>query len=164
MAATVYAPTHRGDEEPEIHEFGMIFLRGRREEIHHFSAYIGLGWQDLQKLTPLISGKGDLTGASIDALDRVIRRGLRDDDGTPIGWTASIADGEFTDPNGDTAPAELLPAYEAFDAWSSKRRWLYLMDEDDDLTIEPEQILALVNDLIRVAGNRPTRRSAPSPR
>lgn len=165
MALKEYAPASRGTPTPE-HEFAMVFLRDGTEERHEFAARPRMGWQDVQGLMPLLAatspdGKG-VDPRALRSVDRLIRRALVNDDGTPEKWAPAIVDGHFSDPNGDHAPQELLPAYEAFDAGSSRRRWAYLMDVDDELTVEPEQIMQLMSDLIEVASDRPLSRSEPS--
>ncbi|MGH9058324.1 MAG: hypothetical protein ACRDZY_02220 [Acidimicrobiales bacterium] len=142
----------------------MVFLRDGVEEIHEFVARPALGWQDLQRLIPLVIGKTAqaLSAKALASIDRLLRRVLTNDDGTPLNWSPTVVDGHFTDPNGDHTPADLLPAYEAFEAGSSRRRWVHLMDFDDELTIEYEQILGLVNDLIEVAADRPLPSAVPS--
>lgn len=166
MALEEFAPTRRGEPAP-VFDFCMIFLRDGVEEAHEFSARPTMGWGDITGFAPLMFGGGKddvLSIRALSAVDRLIRRALRNDDGTPEKWEPYIVDGHFTDPQGDHTPEELLPAYLAYDAGSSRRRWVHLMDTDDELTIEPEQVMALFNRLMAVASERPTRRSAPSPR
>lgn len=165
MAVKEYAPQNRGAEPPPPHDFAMIFIRDGVEERHEFSACPTMSWQDIRGLVPVAgSGAAGSETAAVRVSDRLIRRALRNDDGTPEKWVPVITDGHFTDPNGDHTPVNLLPAYQAFDAGSSRRRWVYLMEEDDDVTVEAEQILTLVSDLVEAAAVRPTSRSAPSSR
>lgn len=179
MAAKVYAPRKRGTT-PKPHEFGMIFIRDGVEETHEFTAWPGMGWQDVRGLVPLLGGKRDdevLTQAAVRVIDRLIRRSLDNRDGTPEKWEpvpipapgAPPGDDDddppkthFTAPNGDHVPLELVEGYLAFDAGSSRRRWVKLLDEDDDITVDPNQIIDLMADLLQAASdNRPTTRSAP---
>lgn len=143
----------------------MIFVRDGVEERHEFAAVPTLGWQDVRGLMPLIGGKLDneeLSEHAIRVVDRLIRRALRNDDGTPEKWRPNTVGGYFTDPQGDHTPEELLPAYEAFESGSSRRRWTHLMENDDDVTVEAEQIMDLMADLMETTAERPTQRSARS--
>lgn len=158
-----YAPTTRGEQPPEV-PFAMIFIRDGVEERHEFVANPTMGWQDVRGLIPLMGGKADdqaLSQAAIRVVDRLIGRSLDNTDGTPEKWRPNVVDGFFTAPNGDHTAVELLPGFESFDAGSSRRRWVHLMEKDDDITVEPDQIVALMADLLEVAANRPTTRSAP---
>jgi hypothetical protein len=106
-----------------------------------------------------------LTQHAVKVVDRLIRRSLANNDGTPEKWEPDIVDGHFTAPNGDHTPEELLPGFMAFDAGSSRRRWVQLLDHDDDITVDPEQIIELMADLLEAASDsRPTTRSARSSR
>lgn len=158
MPAKVYAPRQSGSEAP-IHEFTMIFVRDGVDEHHSFEARPRMGWEDVKGLVPLMGGgkDDDLIRRALAPIDRLIRRSLRNDDGTPEKWVPNVvSDGEnppwFTDPIGDHVEEELLPAYLAFDAGSSRRRWVALMDHDDDVTVEPEQIMDLLQDLTELSG------------
>lgn len=167
----MYAPKRSGSEAP-IHEFTMIFVRDGVDEHHDFEARPSLGWADVKGLVPLLGGTkdDDLIRRALGPIDRLIRRCLRNDDGTPERWEPRTVepDGEdgkvwFTAPNGDHTDADLLPTFTTFSAGSSRRRWVHLMERDDDLTVEPEQVMALMQDLMGVAtGGRPTKRSADS--
>lgn len=160
-APKIYAPKVRGADAPTV-DFGVVYLRDGVEETHEFTARPRMGWQDLRGLVPLMGGQADdgLTGQAISTIDRLIRRVLVNDDGTPEKWVPHIVDEHFTAPNGDHTPVALLPAIEAFEAGSSRRRWVHLMERDDEVTIEAEQVAELLTDLVGVTAARPTR-SAP---
>jgi hypothetical protein len=165
-APKVYAPRNRGSAPPEF-PFAMIFLRDGVEETHEFLATPTMGWQDLRGLVPLmVSSSNDeaMAAHAIRVIDSLVRRVLRNDDGTPEKWRANIVDGHFTAPNGDHTPVELLPAIEAFEAGSSRRRWMHLMEHDDEVTIELDQMVSLMEDLIAAVAERPTQRSVQSSR
>lgn len=162
MPGKVYAPTRSGSEAP-VHEFTMIFVRDGVDEHHEFTARPRIGWGDVTGLLPLAGGSGSLSAHTLAVINNLIRRALVNDDGTPEKWRPNIVDGHFAAPNGDHTPEAELPVFEAFGAGSSRRRWVHLMEHDDDVTLEPEQIMALVGDLMEVAGERPTKSSAPSP-
>ena len=163
MTKKRYAPTNGGEPAP-VHEFEFVFLRDGTEETHEFTARPKFGWKETTGaigLMGLVDGKtdhGELSHA-IRYLDSIVRRSLVNDDGTPEKWEATVVDGHFTDPGGNHAPVELLPLVEAFDAGSSRRRWVHLMTNDDDVTVEQTQLMELFADLMAVAGARPTERS-----
>ena len=166
MTKKRYAPTNGGQPAP-VHEFEFVFLRDRTEEPHEFKARPMFGWKETTgaiSLMGVAEGKtehGELRHA-LGYLENILRRSMVDDDGTPEKWTATVVDGHFDDPNGDHTPVELLPLYEAFDAGSSRRRWVHLMADDDDVTVEQGQLMELFTDLMAVAADRPTERSEAS--
>lgn len=168
MAITVYEPEDAG-EDPPVHEFAMIFKRDGVRERHEFLAEPRMDWQNLRGLMYLMdSRRGEgIDPKALAQIDRLIRRSLVNHDGTPERWKANIVSedsGEpwFTDPNGDHTPAEMLPVYEAFEQGSSRRRWMHLMDNDDEVTVESEQILSLMKDLMEASGKDRTKNSAAS--
>ena len=175
MASTakVYAPRNRGTALPEF-SFGMIFLRDQVEEVHEFVARPTMGWQDMRGLVPLLGGRSrdmdqDMIGHAVRVIDRLVRRALRNDDGTPERWQAHIYtaddDGKqyFNDPQGNRTPVDLLGGFEAFEAGSSRRRWAHLMEDDDEVTVELDQMVELMEDIISaVSDDRPTTKSEPS--
>lgn len=164
MALKVYAPKSRGKEPVEV-PFGLIFIRDGIEETHEFIARPTMGWENVRGLVPLMGGQATdetMSKQAIKVIDRLIRRVLINNDGTPEKWAPTVVDGHFTAPNGDHTPQELLPGFEVFEAGSSRRRWVHLMEYDDDITVEPEQIIDLMTDLLEAASSdRPTTRSAP---
>lgn len=163
MTLKEYAPKTRGEPPPEV-PFAMVFIRDGVEERHEFVAHPTMGWQDVRGLIPLMGGKASddaLSQAAVRVVDRLIGRSLDNTDGTPEKWRPKVVDGHFTAPNGDHTPVEVLSGFESFDAGSSRRRWVHLMEVDDDITVEPDQIVELMADLLEAAANRPTTRSAP---
>ena len=161
-----FSPTRGGTPAP-TYEFEVVFLRDDVQEIHEFTARPNYGWKEIRGavgLMGLVDGKTDHgeVGHAIRYLDGTIRRAMVNDDGTPEKWTPTIVDGHFTDPSGDHVPVELLSLVEAFDAGSSRRRWMHLMNHDDDVSIERDQLIELVNKLMGVAADRPTERSEAS--
>jgi len=161
-----YAPTSSGTAAP-VHEFEVVFLRDGVEEVHEFAARPKFGWKETAGaigLMGVVDGKTDHgeLGLAVRYLDGILRRSLVNDDGTPERWTATVVKGHFTDPAGDHVPEELLVLVEAFDAGSSRRRWVHLMTRDDDVTVEQGQLMELFTDLMAVAADRPTGRSEPS--
>lgn len=173
MAIKVFEPEDDSGEEPDRDEVAVIFKRdtdgGSVRERHEFTVEPRWDWQNLRGLLHLLDSRdsGGISPQMLMRLDRLIRRSLVNDDGTPEKWQAQVVnDGAdepwFTDPNGDHCPADMLPAYEAFEAGSSRRRWMHLIDGDEEVTIEAAQILALANYLMELAGKDRTKKSAAS--
>lgn len=160
----IYTPKVRGDDGPTI-EFGVVFLRDGMEETHEFTARPRMGWQDLTGLVPLMSAQSEdgITEEAVRTISNMIRRGLVNDDGTPEKWEPNVVAGYFTAPSGDHTPVGMLPAFDAFEAGSSRRRWVHLMAHDDDVTVEADQVAEILTDLVSAAAQRPTQRSAASP-
>jgi len=165
----VYEPEDQGIE-PGTYEFAMIFKRDGVRESHEFLAQPNYSWQNLRGMIHLLeSRRGEISMQALAQVDRLVRRSLVNTDGTPERWRPSIVEPDdgsepwFTDPNGDHTPVDLLPAYETFDAGSSRRRWVHLMEADDEVTVDAGQITRLVRKLMEIAGKDPGKRSAPSP-
>lgn len=68
------------------------------------------------------------------------------------------ADTLFVGPDGEPHDREFIRKATAFEAGSSRRRFAYLMDEDEDLTLHSDQLQTTYQRLVGKAANRPTRR------
>lgn len=64
----------------------------------------------------------------------------------------------YIGPDGEPQEAEAIQTALEFNAGSSRRRFAYLMDTDEDLTLQVDQLEALYRKLVGQAANRPTRR------
>lgn len=84
-----------------------------------------------------------------------------------VGWPADVAVAEPDDdaepsyrgPDGVIYPlsdAKQLARFTDPEAGSSRRRWLYLMNDDDGATVTLDAMLELAKDLISSAAGRPT--------
>ncbi|MGH8571850.1 MAG: hypothetical protein ACREX8_04635 [Gammaproteobacteria bacterium] len=156
MTAKHFAPTRDVAKAP-AHEFTITFVRDGREETHEFVAKPRVQFGDMMGMVQF----GENNSRALSAMDRLIRRSLVDDDGTPARWAPTVDDeGCFTAPDGDRRPESELGAVEAFDAGSSRRRWAHLMDDDDDVEIELEQVAELMQWLAEQSADRPTQRSS----
>lgn len=158
-AAKHFGPKRDVKPAPEV-PFSVGFVRDGVEEIHEFTARPRVSYGDTVGLVKNQDGAG-----ALPYLDRLIRRSLVDNDGTPAKWQPTVVDGELTAPDGTTVSAEDLPKYTAFEAGSSRRRWVQLMEHDDDVEVEFEQILGVFEHLMaEVSAGRPTSRSSRSSR
>lgn len=51
---------------------------------------------------------------------------------------------------------QTLAKFSAYDAGSSRRRWIYLIEQDDDVTVDADDLVEMSRWLIGLAANRPT--------
>lgn len=169
MATTRTRRTTKTADEAEVVEIlpapierQVMFWRDDDEEPHTFRARPRLTYKRMSDMA-----KAEHAGGAerIRMLERMIRPSLVDDDGTPAKWQPEVEEGEFVDPSGDTRPVSELAALLEFEAGSSRRRWVHLMDRDDEVEIETEEVVGLYEKLVEASsGNRPTRRSSSSSR
>lgn len=68
------------------------------------------------------------------------------------------ADTLFVGPDGEPHDAEFIRKATEFEAGSSRRRFAYLMDIDEELTLLPDQLQTVYQRLLGKAANRPTLR------
>lgn len=160
MRPVATAPAETIDDADQISErepveFSVTFDRDGEEETHTFSARPRLTYK---RMADAAKGQKSKGVEAILLFERLIRPALLDTDGTPSKWTVEPYDGMFVDPNGDERPLSELAEVEAFDAGSSRRRWLHIMDDDDELEVELEQITGVYEKLIEATSDRPTRR------
>lgn len=137
-------------------DFSIEFVRDGVAENHEFSASPRTTYGDI---LGLIKNQDDESGLALRYLDRMIRRALIDTDGTPAKFRPNVEDGHFTDPTGNRTAATELPKVVTFEAGSSRRRWIQLMEKDDDVEVEIEQIAEVFEYLAQEASTRPTTRS-----
>jgi hypothetical protein len=64
----------------------------------------------------------------------------------------------FVGPDGSPVDSEAVTAAMKFEAGSSRRRFSYLMDEDESLTLEVDQLQTVYKKLLAQVADRPTRR------
>lgn len=157
MAAKEFRPKAKATPPKRV-DFTLIGIRDGVEEPHEFTAKPRLDWGPLVGVVV-----HQEKNTSIKFLDQIIRRSLANDDGTPALWEPNIVDGHFTAPNGDHTPVDRLHEFQTYDVGSSRRRWMHLFDEDDDIEIELEQIMEIFEWLAEEAAERPTQKSSASP-
>lgn len=109
----------------------------------------------------------------VDLLVKVIAKTLDDKDGTPATWAPvelplpPASDQEqvwapkFRGPDGELYEMEHVGKFAAFEAGSSRRRFLALCG-DQDRTVQGEDLAQIARDLIQVSAGRPTVASVPS--
>lgn len=67
-------------------------------------------------------------------------------------------EGRFVGPDNEPITAEQVPEVMRFESGSSRRRFAYLMDEDESLTLDLEQLQTVYKKLLAQVAERPTRR------
>jgi hypothetical protein len=138
---------------PETREVTITAEHDGTERKHTFWLSAKAGYGDL---IAFVSGGGD---KQLITADRVLRRSLIDTDGTPLKWSPVVTDDHFTAPDGTRHHVDELPAFTAFDAGSSRRRWYQLAYDNDEVYIDPTEIITIVDQLAEDASEgRPTRR------
>jgi hypothetical protein len=119
--------------------FIAVFRRDGIAEDHQFLALPAI---DYKATIEMASAAGGDTMRQVRAMMRLIRRCLVDDDGVSVHHMPA---------EGEDAPP--------FAEGSSRRRWVHLMEHDDDATISDRVITAMYTDLFKAAaGGRPTSR------
>lgn len=83
-------------------------------------------------------------------------------DGTPVHWSpvelprkkneADDAPLRFRAPDGRIHPMDKAPDFLAIQAGSSRKRWLHLMNEDEDAAVEMDDLVKLLEFLMELAG------------
>jgi hypothetical protein len=150
---------HTSTDEPVIDEFTIVGERDGQAEEHTFtvSPNVSIG-----NILGLIKNAGEI--ASVPYIEKVIRRSCLDGDGVPARWKPVIREGHFTAPNGDHTPVADLDKFTAVEAGSSRRRWVHLIENDDDIDIQAEQFAEAFEFLLSLVAERPTQRSSSSRR
>lgn len=137
----------------------VVFLRGEEEVEHDFVISPQLSYKQLVPIMPLFGAQLSQTEAMkfVPHIDRILRRIMVDDDGTSYSWVPDLGNPDgFTAPDGTLRPFGELDTYSRFEAGSSRRRWRWLMEVDEDLEIEFEQLFELLKHGIELAGQQTT--------
>ena len=158
---------------PEPFEFELYVSLDDEDEVHAFTA--------VRQVDKLLGAR--FTGYTpeeahkqVDLLVRLIHKTLDDKDGTPASWAPVQlppppelrqidADDawvpKFRGPDGELYEMDHVEKFAAFEAGSSRRRFIALCN-DQDRTVQAEDLGAVTRDLIAVSAGRPTGASAPS--
>lgn len=145
---------------PGLIEHTVPFERDGEREDHTFNARPRMSYKRMADIV-----KARRSGDGVDRLavfERMIRPALVDTDGVPAKWAAEVEDGYFTDPDGKERPVADLPDLVAFEAGSSRRRWIHLLDLDDEVEVELDDITSFYEALVEAASDRPTQRPSRS--
>ena len=157
----------------EPYPFELMASLDDDDEVHGFTAV-----RQVDKLlgARFTSFSDEEAHKSVDLLVKLIAKTLDDKDGTPATWAPVQlppppelrqidADDawvpKFRGPDGELYEIEHVDKFAAFEAGSSRRRFLALVG-DQERTVQAEDLTAIVRDLIAVSTGRPTVASAPS--
>lgn len=97
----------------------------------------------------------------------MISKFMDDKDGTPTNWRpvelprkkndAADAPLRFRGPDGRIHPMDKAAAFLDIKAGSSRKRWLHLMDRDEEATVDIDALAKLLEFLMELAGKGPGR-------
>lgn len=152
--------------------FEFTVLRDEVPETHGFQARITADVTGLAKVFEAMKGDGS---DAIPQIMRMIARALDNKDGVPARWrlepladpvpdawdsgeTNSSAQARFKGPDGTIYPWEESKRFTAFEAGSSRRRWLALAD-DDEIAARAEDLVDLFAWVSALAGKDLTQKS-----
>lgn len=148
------------DEEPEALEFNLL-----KKDID----VAGAG-----RILRLMGGDSSDTENAARAVPEIVKfvsKYMDNKDGIPASWEPTplpVLDDvvrqetdpesglNFRAPDGSIWPMSEAYKFEAFDAGSSRRRWLKLMQEDDDVEVDQTALIDLFKYIAELAGGRPT--------
>ncbi len=149
----------------KVYEFGLEFYRADEPEVHEFKAYPVL---DAGSLNFTLSATRKPERA-VEGIVRSIRKMLADDDEARERVHAEDTneldldeleddDTLYTGPDGEPILGDAVREALKMENGSSRRRFDFLMDEDEDLTLEADQLQTAYQKLVSRAADRPTRR------
>lgn len=109
------------------------------------------------------SGADDTAeGQALISMVSMIGKFMDNKDGTPANWApvelprkkneADDAPLRFRAPDGRIHPMDKAPDFLAVQAGSSRKRWLHLMNEDEDAAVEMDDLVKLLEFLVELAG------------
>lgn len=143
--------------------FDFWVMRDDEPEKHSFQARVVT---DIASLMVVVSAGDRDSAKAMVGVGRIISKMLDNKDGTPARWVPSQLpppDGagedyqpRFRGPDGELYTMDHVDRFERFEAGSSRRRWLYLMLEDDEIVVEAKDLMRLMEWLVALASDRPT--------
>jgi hypothetical protein len=160
-----FGPAGRTAIPPVLEPFDFTILRDDEPETHSFQAR---KVSDMATLMVTLTNTEKHPERAMGGLMLMIAKMLYNKDGVPARWTPDVlpppeddpdAEPKMRDPlTGDLIPAspENIDRFTKFDAGSSRRRWLYLMQEDDEAVVQQDDLMELFRWLVALAANRPT--------
>jgi hypothetical protein len=160
-----FGPKGRPARTPVLEDFDFTILRDDEPETHHFQARVV---SDVATLMVTLTNTEKHPERSMSGLMLMIAKMLYNKDGVPARWTPEPLPAPEDDPDAepmirDPLNGELIPAsaeninrLTAFEAGSSRRRWLYLMNEDDEAIVQQDDLMELFRWLVGLAAKRPT--------
>ena len=153
-------------------EFEFEFTRDDEPEIHTFRAR---AVTDTATLVMMLSNVRRHPEEAMGGVVRMVGKMMDNKDGTPTGWSPTpwqspaLAEDEvaeeptealFAGPDGDPITQAEVDKLLKFDSGSSRRRWLYLLQEDDEVIVDAAALTKLFEWLVGLAAGRPTQPSS----
>jgi hypothetical protein len=155
----------KGDAPLRSVPFTFGVLRGDEIDVYNFTAL--LGKVDAGGLiTALRAAESDDGGKAASAYYRTISRVIDNRDGIPYGWKPEALEKASDDDRpdvfrvpygphkGELMPMEEAPEYLKSEVHSSRRRWLYLMEEDEDAIVDFEDLNKIFEWIIAEASGK----------
>lgn len=148
--------------------FEFTVLRDEEPETHEFRAKVII---DASGLAHMFHANQESPERSLVGLFRIIARLIDNKDGVPAQWEptplplpkevkeAEEAQLKFRGPDGEIYPMAEAVQFTAFEAGSSRRRWLHLMEKDDEVYVREGDLLELFKYLVTLAGKDRTPKS-----
>jgi hypothetical protein len=148
--------------------FDFTFLRDDEPEVHHFQARAVV---DTATLVMMLSNVRRHPEEAMGGVVRMVGKMLDNKDGTPTGWKPEPWKPErpeggelpeepteslFVGPDGDPIDQAAVDKLATFEAGSSRRRWLHLLEEDDEVIVDASALTKLFEWLVGLAAGRPT--------
>jgi hypothetical protein len=142
--------------------FELVVWRDGQEEVHEFTARP----QADAGATLMFTTSGEDGERKAQAVFRMMSRMLRNDDGVPDQWVPEPMERpknaganwlpKFRGPDGKLYPMDKAAQFTDPTKGSSRRRWNWMMFEDDAVTVDIGVIGKILEDLIEEAAGRPT--------
>lgn len=159
-----FGPKGQPVKPSRTEQFEFTFLRDDHPETHEFRAR---AVTDIGALAFTLGSIESHPERSMAGLFRMIAKMLDNTDGTPAKWRpaplpavenedGTTAPPKFRGPDGALYLMDAAARFEEFDAGSSRRRWLYLLEQDDEVIVDATDLMALFEWLIGLAADRPT--------
>lgn len=174
--------TYGGTEtQPKAFPFALVVYRDDTPETHEFTAAPRVGAGDILRMLLLDEDKPE---AQLEGLSRTIAKSITDKDGeVPAKWKPEelkrpdpqaadqwqMAHGQVQDgpefersyrgPDGRIYPFSdqaTLDRWMDKSRWSSRRRWLHLLLEDDEVFVKLSTLVEISKDFIAASTGHPT--------
>lgn len=160
-----FGPKGRAATTPVLEPFDFTILRDDEPETHSFQAR---KVSDMATLMMTLTNTDRHPERAMGGLMLMIAKMLYNKDGVPARWEPETLPAPEGEPDAelkmrDPLTGELIAAnpdnvarLTKFEAGSSRRRWLYLMEQDDEAVVQQDDLMELFRWLVGLAANRPT--------
>lgn len=171
--------TYGGNEtQPQSFPFELVVYRDEQPETHQFTAAPRVGAGDILRMLLLDEDKPE---AQLEGISRTIAKSITDKDGeVPAKWKPEELPRPDMPATGGQAweqgqPQQYERSYRGPDGriypfsdqasmdrwmdkarWTSRRRWLHLLLEDDDVFVKLSTLMEISKDFIAASTGHPT--------